>query len=337
MNHIEAAPKRAEYLRRLDAAIAPLPHGVAAEIRAGVAEELAGLEGDALIARIAELGDPEQIAREARQELPDGATPVAPAPPPAVAPAPAPSAPVTTTRGFAIGAALTLGFGGLLVPGAGWVVGAVLVLLSTMWRGWEKAVAILVPLAGGLLSMVTASFMWVGSGSWSQSSGFGAAEVVNPLVPDWYSVLWMIAMVVGLLLIPASGLIGAIVVILADALLRAIIGAEGAIAVPTGVATTVLGAIVLVVMARRLRDSGPTRRPPSIRFGVRSDRRFWVVLIVTGAAVGAVVLIGMLVGSTQLLTGDIALWLQVQAPPRIAFALDERAPRVIAAVAAGAG
>ena len=206
MNHIEAAPKRAEYLRRLDAAIAPLPHGVAAEIRAGVAEELAGLEGDALIARIAELGDPEEIAREARQELPDGATPVAPAPPPAVAPAPAPSAPVTTTRGFAIGAALTLGFGGLLVPGAGWVVGAVLVLLSTMWRGWEKAVAILVPLAGGLLSMVTASFMWVGSGSWSQSSGFGAAEVVNPLVPDWYSVLWMIAMVVGLLLIPASGL-----------------------------------------------------------------------------------------------------------------------------------
>ena len=139
-----------------------------------------------------------------------------------------------------------------------------------------------------------------------------------------------------LLLIPASGLIGAVVVILADALLRAIIGAEGAIAVPTGVATTVLGAIVLVVMARRLRDSGPTRRPPSIRFGVRSDRRFRVVLVVGVAAVAGVVVIGMLVGSTQLLTGDILLWLQGQAPSSIAFALDERAPRVIAAVAAGA-
>lgn len=139
-----------------------------------------------------------------------------------------------------------------------------------------------------------------------------------------------------LLLIPVSGLIGAIVVILADALLRAVIGAEGAIAVPTGVATTVLGAIVLVVMARRLRDSGPTRRPPSIRFGVRSERRFWIVLAVGIAAVAAVVLIGMLVGSTQLLTGDIVLWLQGDAAPRIAFALDERAPRVVAAVTAGA-
>ncbi|MBW9093305.1 iron ABC transporter permease [Microbacterium jejuense] len=139
-----------------------------------------------------------------------------------------------------------------------------------------------------------------------------------------------------LLLIPLSGLVGAIVVILADALLRAIIGPEGAIAVPTGVATTVFGAIVLVVMARRLRDSGPTRRPPTIRIGVRSGRRFVVVLIVAAVALCAVVLAGMLLGSTRLLTGDILLWLQDAAPPRIAFALDERAPRVIAAVVAGA-
>ncbi|MEV7633012.1 iron ABC transporter permease [Microbacterium sp. NPDC089318] len=139
-----------------------------------------------------------------------------------------------------------------------------------------------------------------------------------------------------LLLIPTSALIGAIVVILADAVLRAIIGAEGAIAVPTGVATTLLGAVVLVTMARRLRDAGPTRRPPSIRFGVRSPRRFAVVLTVGIAALIAVVVIGMLVGATPLLTGDIVLWLQRQAPPLVSFALDERVPRVIAAVVAGA-
>jgi len=139
-----------------------------------------------------------------------------------------------------------------------------------------------------------------------------------------------------LLLIPLSGLIGAIVVILADALLRAIIGPEGAIAVPTGVATTVFGAVVLVVMARRLRDSGPTRRPPTIRIGVRSGRRFVIVLIVAAVALCAVVVAGLLLGNTRLLTGDILLWLQDAAPPRIAFALDERAPRVIAAVVAGA-
>lgn len=139
-----------------------------------------------------------------------------------------------------------------------------------------------------------------------------------------------------LLLIPLAGIIGAIVVILADALLRAIIGPEGAIAVPTGVATTVFGAIVLVVMARRLRDAGPTRRPPTIRIGVRSSRRFAVVVVAGALALSAVVLVGMLLGSTRLLTGDILLWLQSSAPPRIAFALDERAPRVIAAVVAGA-
>jgi iron complex transport system permease protein len=49
----------------------------------------------------------------------------------------------------------------------------------------------------------------------------------------------------------------------------------------------------------------------------------------------AVVVAGLLVGATPLLTGDVLLWLQGQAPPQIAFALDERAPRVIAAVTAG--
>ncbi|MEI3865863.1 iron ABC transporter permease [Microbacterium sp. CCNWLW134] len=139
-----------------------------------------------------------------------------------------------------------------------------------------------------------------------------------------------------LLLIPLSGLIGAIVVILADALLRALIGAEDAIAVPTGVATTVFGAIVLVLMARRLRDSGPTRRPPTMRIGVRTQRRFVVVVAVSALVLGATVLAGLLLGSTRLLTGDIVLWLTDSAPPLVAFALDERAPRVVAAVVAGA-
>ncbi len=138
------------------------------------------------------------------------------------------------------------------------------------------------------------------------------------------------------LLVPTAGLIGAIVVVLADALLRALIGAEGAIAVPTGVATTLLGAVVLVLMARRLRDAGPTRRPPMIRFGVRSSRRFVVVLVAGIAVLSAVVIGGLLAGSTWLLTGDIVLWLRNQAPPLVSFALDERAPRVIAAVVAGA-
>lgn len=138
------------------------------------------------------------------------------------------------------------------------------------------------------------------------------------------------------LLIPAAGLLGALVVILSDALLRAVIGAEAAILIPTGVATTLLGAIVLVLMARRLRDPGPTREPPRVRFGVRSRLRFRITLALVALGVVGVLLLGLLAGHTWLLTGDIALWLQGQAPAPIAFALDERAPRIVAAVVAGA-
>ncbi|WP_319031389.1 iron ABC transporter permease [Microbacterium algeriense] len=138
------------------------------------------------------------------------------------------------------------------------------------------------------------------------------------------------------LLIPAAGLLGALVVILSDALLRALIGAEAAILIPTGVATTLLGAIVLVLMARRLRDAGPTREPPRVRFGVRSRLRFRITLALVALGVVGVLLLGLLAGHTWLLTGDIALWLQGQAPAPIAFALDERAPRIVAAVVAGA-
>ncbi|QXE30251.1 MULTISPECIES: iron ABC transporter permease [Microbacterium] len=138
------------------------------------------------------------------------------------------------------------------------------------------------------------------------------------------------------LLIPAAGLLGALVVILSDALLRALIGAEAAILIPTGVATTLLGAIVLVLMARRLRDAGPTREPPRVRFGVRSRLRFRITLALVALGLVGVLLLGLLAGHTWLLTGDIALWLQSQAPAPIAFALDERAPRIVAAVVAGA-
>ena len=50
----------------------------------------------------------------------------------------------------------------------------------------------------------------------------------------------------------------------------------------------------------------------------------------------SVVVLGLLAGSTWLRTGDIALWLQGQGPAVVQFALDERAPRVLASVVAGA-
>ena len=92
----------------------------------------------------------------------------------------------------------------------------------------------------------------------------------------------------------------------------------------------------MVVLARRGRDSGPARQPPAARVGVRSRLRFVVVLALAVVAALVVTLLGLLGGDTWLRTGDIALWLNDEGAPLIRFALDERAPRVAAAVLAGA-
>ncbi|MFE9013409.1 iron ABC transporter permease [Streptomyces cyaneofuscatus] len=138
------------------------------------------------------------------------------------------------------------------------------------------------------------------------------------------------------LLIPGAGLLGALLVLLADASLRAVLGAEGAASIPTGIPTALLGAVVIVVLALRLRDAGPVRQPPQARAATRSRRSF--LLVVTGAVVllAGAVLVGVLAGSLWLRTGDLVLWVQGTAPDLIGRALDDRMPRVAAAVLAGA-
>ncbi|MFD5213228.1 HAAS signaling domain-containing protein [Microbacterium sp. NPDC058345] len=192
----------AEYLTRLDAALRDVPHGIASDIRAGIAEELSSLESDAAQARIAQLGDPEQIAREV-MDAAGQATPVA------VPGSQAPRVPLTRTRGFAIAAAITLGAGGFVVPIVGWFAGVVMVLMSAMWRTWEKLVAVLLPfvtialvIAASVLSAAVAAESGGGSGEF-------AAPGANPLVPTWYDVGlmgWHSAILVGFVLVPVSGL-----------------------------------------------------------------------------------------------------------------------------------
>ncbi|WP_307873037.1 iron ABC transporter permease [Paractinoplanes ovalisporus] len=136
-----------------------------------------------------------------------------------------------------------------------------------------------------------------------------------------------------LFLVPACGLAGALLVLLADSVLRAVLGAQAAASIPTGVPTALLGAAVIVILALRQRDTGLA---PASHVAVRSRRRFLTVLVVAAALLGAAALTGLLAGSLWLRTGDLALWIQGTAPDLIAAALDDRAPRVAAAVVAGA-
>lgn len=139
-----------------------------------------------------------------------------------------------------------------------------------------------------------------------------------------------------LFLVPAAGLLGALLILLADATLRAVQGADGAASIPTGVPTALLGSVVIVVLALRLRDTGRLRQPPHARVAARSRRAY--LLVVSGTAVLLVVaaVVAVLAGSLWLRTGDIALWIQGAAPDLIGQALDDRVPRVVAAILAGA-
>ena len=208
MTETTAVALREDFLTRLDGAMRGLPHGIATDIRGGIVEELQGLDAEATAVRIAQLGDPDAIVREAQAELPA----VSPLAVPTTAPAPSPSAPgpaPTSTRGFAIAAALTLSFGGIVVPIVGWFVGAVLVSLSALWKTGEKVVAIVVPFVAGGLSILVISTMvtisaWESSGS---SSGTGTPPPAdNPLLPAWYDMIWGGLTGIGILLIPLSGL-----------------------------------------------------------------------------------------------------------------------------------
>jgi iron complex transport system permease protein len=138
-------------------------------------------------------------------------------------------------------------------------------------------------------------------------------------------------------LLPVSGLVGVLVVLGADVLLRAVMGSAEAVRVPTGVTTTILGAVVLVWLARRGRSSGTPRQAPAGRVAVAGSRRR---LLVTSAVllvlVVAAPVAGLMFGDRLVLLGDLANWITGRTGTALTFVLDQRTPRVLAALVAGA-
>ncbi|WP_268761067.1 iron ABC transporter permease [Frigoribacterium sp. Leaf263] len=135
-------------------------------------------------------------------------------------------------------------------------------------------------------------------------------------------------------LMPLAGLAGAGLVLGADVLLRALVGAEASVQVPTGLVTSLLGAVFLVVLAFRARDhAGAT---PVERHPIVSRRRYVVTVVVVAAALLGVVVGSVLLGDTKLLLGDVVNWVGGRSGPIVSYVLDTRVPRVVAAVTAGA-
>ncbi|MFC8594899.1 iron ABC transporter permease [Streptomyces atroolivaceus] len=132
---------------------------------------------------------------------------------------------------------------------------------------------------------------------------------------------------------PVAGLVGAALVLGSDVLLRAVVPADTAVEVPTGVVTTVVGGAFLVVMAVRLRDTASAEAPDRLRIPSRSA--FLVTVVVLGVVLVGVLVAAVLLGDSKLLLGDVVNWSQGQAGRVVTFVLDTRVPRVTAALLAG--
>lgn len=137
-------------------------------------------------------------------------------------------------------------------------------------------------------------------------------------------------------LLPLSAVGGVVVVLGADVAVRAVLGSQRSVEIPTGVVTSLVGATVLVLLASRYRDSGPTRQAPAAPARLRTRLMFVVVLVVGTALAVAAALVGLLLGDTALLGGDVLNWLRGRAGPGVTFVLDTRSARVVAALLAGA-
>ncbi|MGW6917463.1 iron ABC transporter permease [Kitasatospora sp. NPDC054939] len=133
--------------------------------------------------------------------------------------------------------------------------------------------------------------------------------------------------------LPVAGLAGAALVLGADVLLRTFVAADVAVAVPTGVATSLVGAVFLIVMAARVRDTAGATAAERLRIrsrGVFLTTTTVLVVVLVGITVAAV-----LVGDTKLLLGDVLNWVQGRSGRAVTFVLDTRVPRVLAALLAG--
>jgi hypothetical protein len=178
-----------DYLKRLNGELRGLPRGrrgeLVDEISEHIAEARADLESEneaAIRTLLDRLGDPEEIAAEARERF-------------GVA---------TKKAGWKeVGALIMLPIGGVILPVLGWFIGIVLLWISDAWSTRDKLVGTLL-FPGGLLLPLALGVM-------AEESG-GCGTVVTPQLspqpignscpPADGTAAWEVALVVMLVLVP---------------------------------------------------------------------------------------------------------------------------------------
>jgi hypothetical protein len=161
MTTMQRDPLVDDYLRRLEAAAADLPHERSAELVTEIAEHIqtalreGGASDEAAVRNVLErLGPPEEIATEAGADSP------------------------RPERGRLETAAMFVLAMSFVLPLVGYLIGAGLVLASNAWEGHDKAIALLIPpfvvVAGGLVVLAGAASVAEGE---SFDSGLGPVEL----------------------------------------------------------------------------------------------------------------------------------------------------------------
>jgi ABC-type Fe3+-siderophore transport system permease subunit len=137
--------------------------------------------------------------------------------------------------------------------------------------------------------------------------------------------------------LPLAGLAGVVLVLGSDVALRVVLGPLDGVEIPTGVVTTIIGAVFLVAIARgvestRMLGDADTfqHRPPWGRSHTST------VLVISALLLLGLVVASLLLGDARLLLGDLWNYLTGQASTRIDLILDTRLPRIVAAMLAGA-
>ncbi|WP_072313338.1 iron ABC transporter permease [Agrococcus sp. Marseille-P2731] len=137
-----------------------------------------------------------------------------------------------------------------------------------------------------------------------------------------------------LVAIPLAALAGAVLVVGADVLLRAVLPGRASLDVPTGVVTSLIGAICIIVLARTMAGAAETESMSVL--GARTiATRAWLPIVVAAVVLAVLTVAAVLLGDRMLLLGDVGNWLSGRAGDAVRLTLDARAPRVVAAVLAG--
>lgn len=188
------SPAADTYLSRLSTELRDVREPLRGDIWSGIAEELDGLAEPDARGRIAELGDPAFIAREA-VEAGDGRPDPETGQPGYVTVTQ--TIPLAESPRFAVAAAITLGIGGFVIPFLGYLVGVVLVWTSALWTRGEKAIATIGPFAITILAAFITH--WIGAANTPEGEGS------NPLVPAVYDFVWTSVIGAALLSVVAMG------------------------------------------------------------------------------------------------------------------------------------